>query len=172
MPRWLLQVLRTDDSNAALVLRLTLGVVMFPHGAQKLLGWWGGPGLQGTFTMFEQAFGIPPWLTALTISVEFLGALALILGVLGRVAALGIGVNMLVAAVVAHRNNGFFMDWANQKGVEGFEFHILAVGAATAIVLLGSGCCSIDRRVAGPREAEAAKPAEVGRERTGYVGAR
>lgn len=169
MPVWLHRLLRTDDSNAAPVLRLALGIVMLPHGAQKLLGWWGGPGVQGTFAMFEQAFGVPPWLAAVVIATEFFGGLALILGVLGRVAALAIGVNMAVAALLAHRGNGFFMDWSNAKGVEGFEFHILAVGMAAGLVLLGSGCCSVDRWLsARPKVVVVAEPTRV----RGYAGAR
>lgn len=145
-------LLATSDSIGPLLLRLSLGIVMFAHGAQKVLGWFGGPGLEGTFAMFEQSFGIPPALAALAIAAEFLGGLLLIVGAFGRLAALAIGVDMIVAALVAHVSNGFFMNWSGQQAGEGFEYHVLAVGMAAALVVLGSGCCSVDRALSRRKE--------------------
>src|SRR6266849_6557105 len=100
----------TDSSDVVpVVLRLTLAVVMFPHGAQKTLGWFGGHGFKGTMGFFMKS-GIPGPLAFLAIMAEFLGPLGLAVGLLTRVAALGIGIVMLVAITV-HRQHGFFMNW-------------------------------------------------------------
>jgi putative oxidoreductase len=146
------KLVQTENDVAALVLRLTLGIVMFPHAAQKVLGWFGGYGLSGTWGYLTGQAHIPALFAALAIAAEFLGSLGLITGLLGRVAAFGIGVEMAVAAVVGHHlANGFFMNWfGNQKG-EGFEYHILAIGIALAVMIKGSGALSLDRLIAGGR---------------------
>ncbi len=140
-------LLRTDNDVTALVLRLTLGIVMFPHGAQKVLGWFGGYGLPGTWHFFTQQMGIPAVFAALAIAAEFLGSLGLIVGFLGRVAAFGIGVEMAVAAVMVHLPNGFFMNWTGKQAGEGIEYHILVVGIALALLIRGSGALSVDRAI-------------------------
>ncbi len=123
---------------ALFILRLTGAVVLWPHGAQKVLGIFGGYGLSGTIAGLSQ-MGIPVVLVYLVIAVEFLGPIALVLGVLTRLAALGIAVDMAVAAYTVHLPNGFFMNFAgNQKG-EGIEFFIYAVGISLALVIAGSG---------------------------------
>lgn len=137
-------LLQTGDSGAALIMRLALGIVMFPHGAQKLLGWFGGRGFSGTIEGFAQ-MGMPAVLTFLVIVGEFFGGLGLIVGFLTRVAAAGIGIIMLGAMFLVHWQHGFFMNWLGQKGGEGFEFHILAVGLALALLILGGGKASVDR---------------------------
>ena len=140
----LTSVLATDSSFSLFVLRLALGIVVLPHGLQKVFGWFGGWGLEGTLGWFA-SIGIPSVLGILAIAADFAGALALIAGVGTRIAAFGIGMNMLVAALVVHRSNGFFMNWAgNQKG-EGFEFHILAAAMALVLVIGGAGRWSLDR---------------------------
>lgn len=150
----------TSGSVGPLLLRLALGVVMFAHGAQKVLGWWGGPGIRGTFDAFEQAYGVPPWLTVLPMAAEFGGGLLLVVGALTRLAALAIGVNMLVAVFVGgHAAHGFFMNWTGQAAGEGFEYHILAVGVAAALVIQGAGALSVDRAVAPRVEEPAPAPA-------------
>lgn len=137
-------LLATNDSVSRLALRVALGIVVLPHGLQKVFGWFGGWGLSGTLGWFD-SIGIPAFLGILAIAADFAGALALIAGLGTRIAAFGIGMNMLVAALVVHRPNGFFMNWAgNQKG-EGFEFHILAGAMALALVLGGAGRWSLDR---------------------------
>jgi putative oxidoreductase len=123
---------------ALFVLRLTGAIVLWPHGAQKVLGIFGGYGLAGTVAGMSH-MGIPVVLVYLVIAVEFLGPIALVLGVLTRLAALGIAIDMAVAAYMVHLPNGFFMNFAgNQKG-EGIEFFIYAVGIALALVIAGSG---------------------------------
>ncbi len=137
-------VLATQDDIALFVLRLTLGLVIFPHGAQKVLGWYGGYGLKGTMGFFTQTLKIPALFGALAIAAEFLGSLGLIVGLLGRVAALGIFCVMLVATWMVHRPNGFFMNWYGSQKGEGFEYHLLAAGAALAVIIGGSGAWSLD----------------------------
>jgi len=137
-------VLKTDSSTGPLFARLTLGAIMFPHGAQKALGWFGGYGFSGTMNFFTGTLHIPTLFAFLAIAAEFAGALALITGVLSRVAALGIAAVMVVAIATAHSSHGFFMNWAgNQKG-EGFEFHLLALGLALIVIVHGAGKASVD----------------------------
>ena len=144
---WLFQ---TNGSAAGLILRLTLAVVMFPHGAQKALGWFGGPGLTPTLQFFTSA-GIPPVLAWLVIAAEFLGPLGLAVGLLTRLAALGIAGVMIGAIKMVHWKNGFFMNWSGTQQGEGFEYHLLALGMALALVIMGGGAASVDRSLASSR---------------------
>jgi putative oxidoreductase len=137
----------TQASIAALVARLTLVVVMFPHGAQKVFGWFGGGGFSGTMKFFTETMHIPWMFAFAAILAEFLGPIALALGIGTRVAALAIAVNMTVAVLTSHLQHGFFMDWFhNQKG-EGFEYHLLALALCVVLLLLGGGTASLDRRI-------------------------
>ena len=138
------KLIRTDDSAATAILRLVLGVVFFAHGAQKMLGWFGGNGFTGTMGFFTSQ-GIPAPFAFLAIAAEFFGSLGLIVGLLGRVAAFGIFCNMVVAILAVHASNGFFMNWFGKQAGEGFEYHLLAIGLAVAIMIGGSGAASIDR---------------------------
>ena len=137
-------LVQTEESIVPLLLRVALGVVMIPHGAQKLLGWFGGDGYRNTMNFFTKGMGIPAILAFAVIAVEFFGSLALIFGLLTRLAALGIGVDMVVAAILVHRPNGFFMNWEGEQEGEGFEFHILAAGIALGLVIAGGGALSLD----------------------------
>jgi putative oxidoreductase len=135
---------KTNDSFAPLLARLTLGLVMFPHGAQKMLGWFGGQGFSGTMNAFTQHMHIPAPLAFLAIMAEFAGSIGLIVGCLSRVAAFGIATNMVVAILTVHLPNGFFMNWfGNQKG-EGYEYHLLAIGLALIVIIHGAGKASLD----------------------------
>lgn len=140
MPAWLLQ---TDGTLLPLILRLTLAVVIFPHGAQKVLGWFGGHGFKATMAYFTKS-GIPAPLALLAIAAEFLGPLGLAVGLLTRVAALGIACVMLVAIFTVHTQHGFFMNWQGQQKGEGFEFHLLALGIALTLIIGGAGTWSLD----------------------------
>ena len=144
--------LATDDSLAGLIARLTLGIMIFPHGAQKALGWFGGGGFNGTLDFFQQTFGIPAMLTVLVIIAEFFGGIGLIVGFLTRVWAIAVAGVMVGAVLIAgHLQNGFFMNWMGNQQGEGFEFHLLAVGLALVIMRLGGGRWSIDRALATRR---------------------
>src|ERR1700738_4672770 len=117
----------TDESTATAILRLVLGLVFFAHGAQKMLGWFGGFGFSGTMGFFTGSLHIPAPLAFLAIAAEFFGGIGLILGVLTRIAAFGIAVNMLVAIATVHSAVGFFMNWSGTQKCEGFECHLLGV---------------------------------------------
>ena len=133
----------TGDSFAPLFLRVALGIMMFPHGAQKLLGWFGGYGYTGTMGYFTGTVGAPYVVGLLVILGEFFGSLMLIAGVGTRFAAASLVVIMLGAAWQL-RGNGFFMNWfGNQKG-EGIELFIIAIGIALSLVVLGGGKWSLD----------------------------
>ncbi len=138
-------LIRTGDDTVAAVLRIALGIVILPHGLQKTLGWFGGGGVGGTLQFFDQAFGVPAVPTLLVIAAESLGALGLIVGLFSRVAAAGVGLVMLGAVYLVHWNVGFFMNWGGGQAGEGFEYHILALAIAAAVVVKGSGPLSLDR---------------------------
>jgi putative oxidoreductase len=97
--------------------------------------------------------GIPTVFALLAIAAEFLGSLGLFVGLLARVAAFGIFSNMAVALVTVHSKMGFFMNWAGQMpaGIEGFEYHILALALAFAVMMRGAGPVSLDRVLSGKR---------------------
>src|ERR1700761_7705590 len=102
------RLLRTSNSHMLTVLRLVLGIIFFAHGAQKMLGWWGGAGFAGTMGFLEKGMHVPAFLAFLAIAAEFFGGIGLILGFLTRIAAFGITVNMVVAIVTVHYRNGLF----------------------------------------------------------------
>ena len=142
MLEWLVA---THGDVVPLVLRLTLAVVMFAHGAQKALGWFGW---RGTLDSLRKS-GVPSPVAVLAIVAEFLGPLGLAVGLLTRVAALGIAAVMLGAILTVHGRHGFFMNWYGNQPGEGFEYHVLAIGLAVALVLNGAGVWSLDAVIAG-----------------------
>jgi putative oxidoreductase len=139
---------KTNNSYAPLIARLTLGAVMFPHGAQKALGWFGGYGFSGTMNFFTQQMHIPAPLAFLAILAEFAGSIGLIAGCASRIAALGIATNMVVAILTVHGANGFFMNWFGAQKGEGFEYHLLAIGLALIVLVHGAGKASVDALIA------------------------
>lgn len=139
---------KTDNTTSTLLLRLVLASAFFPHGAQKVLGWFGGYGFTGTMGFFTGTLHIPALFAFLAIAAEFGGSIALLFGFFTRVAAVGIGATMGVAIAMAHWQNGFFMNWSgNQKG-EGFEYHLLAIGIATVLAIRGGGKWAVDSVIA------------------------
>lgn len=140
-------VLGTGSHWTGLILRLTLAAVIFPHGAQKVLGSFGGYGWKGTMDYFTGTMGLPAWLAALVMLIEFLGPIALLLGLFTRGAALGLIAVMAGAIKTVHLPNGFFMNWTGTQKGEGFEYHLLVIGMALSLLIAGAGCFSIDRRI-------------------------
>jgi putative oxidoreductase len=137
-------LLSTNADWVVAVVRITLGIVMFAHGAQKLLGWFGGAGFNATMDVFTVQMKLPSAIAALAIWTEFFGGLSLIVGLLSRVAAFGIAATMLAAILMVHLRNGFFMDWYGNKQGHGFEYHLLAIALALAVIVEGSGPLSLD----------------------------
>jgi putative oxidoreductase len=133
----------TDDSLTLTIQRLVVAAVMFPHGAQKLLGWFGGLGITGTQAFFAE-LGIPSVLGALVILGESIGAITLALGLATRLSALGISAAMLGAMLMVHAPNGFFMNWFGVQKGEGLEFGILMLGLSLPLVVRGGGRFALD----------------------------
>ena len=138
-------VLRTTSTALETTLRITLGIILFPHGAQHLLGMFGGFGFRTTLEWMTGTLGLPAPVAVLGIVLEFVGPIALILGVGARLASAGLAVFMAVAAST-HLSNGFFMNWFGRlpAGAEGFEYHLLAIALAVAVAARGAGAWSVD----------------------------
>ena len=140
--RWL----STDNSTAALALRIPVGIIFAAHGAQKLFGWFGGYGLEGTGQFFGSIGLSPGYLMALLAgAAEFFGGLALIFGLLVRPAAASLAFTMLVAIFAVHFSKGFFMD----KG--GYEYALALFAASLSLIFSGAGRLSVDRTLTGER---------------------
>jgi putative oxidoreductase len=141
----LTRLVATDADWTLTIARIVLGAALFAHGAQKLLGWFGGHGLRATIQTFRDQLGIPAPLAYLAIAAEFFGGLGLIVGFLARVAALGIAITMIVAMAVVHWKFGFFINWFGDKQGHGVEYHLLAVALALVIIVHGAGAFSLDQ---------------------------
>jgi len=144
------RALATHAGWSSTLARLALAVVMFPHGAQKLLGWFGGYGFAGTFGFLTKS-GLPALVAVAVILIEFAAPLLLLAGLGTRFAALGIGAIMIGAIATVHASQGFFMNWAGTQGGEGFEYHLLALGLVGVLLVQGGGRCSLDRGLARRR---------------------
>ena len=143
------KIIATNGNNwQALVARLAVGLTIFPHGAQKLLGWFGGYGFTGTMGYLTTQAHLPYIIALLVILIEFFGSLLLIFGFLSRIAAIGfIGLYMGAIATV-HAANGFFMNWNVEAGKgEGWEFFVLLFGLAIIVLIAGAGKASIDAAI-------------------------
>lgn len=141
-----MKIIKTTDDISFLILRLGLGIVFFPHGAQKALGWFGGHGFSATLSAFTNKMHIPLVFGLLAIAAEFLGAIALICGFFTRLAAFGILVVMLVAIFTIHAHNGFFMNWSGMQKGEGIEYHLLVIAICIALMIKGGGAFSFDKK--------------------------
>ncbi|MCI0705967.1 MAG: DoxX family protein [Ignavibacteriae bacterium] len=135
----------TGDDWTGLLLRLTVGLVMFPHGAQKLFGWFGGHGFSGTMGFFTQSMQLP-WIVAFAVVViESIGAVLLVTGFATRVWAVAFIGLMAGIVITSHLQNGFFMNWMGAQQGEGFEFHLLVIGLCLALLMTGGGKYSMDQ---------------------------
>jgi len=132
---------------ADLGLRLGLASVIFPHGAQKLLGWFGGYGFSGTMGFFTESMNLP-WTVAFTvILVEFFAPILLVLGLLTRSSAIAIGAVMTGAMLMAHTQNGFFMNWYGNQAGEGIEYFLLIFGLVAGLAINGAGKWALDAKL-------------------------
>jgi putative oxidoreductase len=139
---------QTDEEWTGFILRWTLGLVMLPHGAQKLLGWFGGFGFSGTMGFFTEVMHLPWIIAFLVIIGEFFGSLGLLAGFLTRFSAASLAVIMVGAIVTTHLPHGFFMNWFGKQQGEGYEYHLLVIGIAVALLVTGAGKWSVDRKIA------------------------
>ena len=138
------KIFQTNESNASTIIRIVLGLILFPHGAQKMLGWFGGYGFNGTMGFLTGTAGLPWIMAFLVIAIEFFGAIALIVGFATRIVAVGIISLFTGIIATSHLQNGFFMNWyGNLKG-EGYEFHLLIIGMAVALLVSGAEKWSVD----------------------------
>lgn len=149
------KLLTTEKSSALTVLRVTLGVVVFAHGAQKMLGWFDGKGLNAALHALVPGKYVPVPLAFLAVCAEFFGGLGLVTGLLTRVAAFGVAGNMIVAVAMVEGHTGFFMNWEGQKQGEGYEYHLLVLAMTYALILRGAGSLSIDGLLTRNRQLEA-----------------
>jgi putative oxidoreductase len=138
------KILHTNNDWTGLIIRLTIGLVLFPHGAQKMLGIFGGFGFNGTMGFFTGTLHLPWLIGFLVIIIEFVGSLSLIAGIASRIWSAAIIILMTGIIFTSHLQNGFFINWlGNQKG-EGFEYHLLVIGLSLATIVNGSGKYSLD----------------------------
>ena len=139
-------LISTNRDNGALLGRVMLGALLIPHGFQHALGLFGGYGFSGTLGWMTDTLGFPAPLAALAIVTELVAPFALILGLGGRLAALGI-IGLMIGAISTHAPNGFFMNWFGSlpAGTEGFEYHLVVIGLAGVVTVNGSGALSVDR---------------------------
>lgn len=149
LPALARRLLATEAGWGATAARVALAAVMFPHGAQKAFGWFGGYGWDGTLGFLTGTIGLPAALAALVIGIELLAPLFLLAGLATRAAALGIVAVMVGAIATVHGPVGFFMNWSGTQAGEGYEYHLLALGLAAVLVLGGGGRLALDRRIAG-----------------------
>jgi putative oxidoreductase len=138
------RLMSTSNDVSLTTLRVVLGVVFFAHGAQRMLGWFGGDGFQGTMGTLTQT-GMPAPVAVLIICAQFFGGLGLVAGLLTRIASLGVAGLMIGAIFMVHLPNGFFMNWMGTQKGEGIEYHLLALAMAAALLLRGAGAFSLDR---------------------------
>jgi putative oxidoreductase len=143
----MMKVLQTKDSLVLTITRIMLGLVLFPHGAQKLLGWFGGYGFEGTMGFLTGMMNLPWILAFLVIIIEFFGALALIFGMATRLVSAAIIALFTGIIFTTHGQFGFFMNWGGQQGGEGYEYHLLVIAMAVSLLIGGAGKWSVDYAV-------------------------
>jgi putative oxidoreductase len=150
--RWLHRFFATQPDSSGLILRFALAATMFPHGAQKVLGWFGGYGFQGTLAGFTSN-GMPAPLALLVMAAEFLGPIALAAGFFTRWSGFGIGLTMTGAALMGHLSNGFFMNWMGTQKGEGIEYFIPVIAISIVLIIKGGGTWAVDSLLARRIEA-------------------
>lgn len=138
----------TKGHHTGVIVRLTLAIVILPHGCQLLLGWFGGYGFHGTMEYFTKVEGLPWIIGLLVILLQSLGALSILIGFAGRLMAFAMTILFIGMILTSHLEHGFFMNWFGQQKGEGFEFHLLVIGLCVTLLIGGSGGKSIDHYLA------------------------
>jgi putative oxidoreductase len=136
--------IQTENHITGFIIRLTLGVVILPHGLQLLFGWFGGFGFTGSMNYFMQTAGLPWIISFLVILLQSAGAVLVLTGALARLNAAAIIILFTGMIVTAHLDHGFFMNWDGSQKGEGFEYHILVIGLAFLLMINGAGKYSLD----------------------------
>ena len=129
------------------IARIVLGIIFFAHGAQKMLGWYGGPGLASSMRTFTEHLHLPATLAFLLIAGEFFSGIGLIVGLFSRIAALAIVLTMVGAIATVHFRFGLFLNWFGTQEGHGIEYHLLAIALALVVVVKGAGAFSLDHLV-------------------------
>jgi putative oxidoreductase len=146
-------ILSTNPKNiSALIARLAIGIVIFPHGAQKLFGWFGGYGFNGTMAFLTGTVHIPSFIAVLVILIESIAALFIFFGFLTRISALGIALQFIVVMFMEHWQNGFFMNWTGAQKGEGIEYFLLLLALSAILLVTGGGKASIDSAITSPNK--------------------
>lgn len=151
------RIFKTNNDWTGLVTRVTIGLVLFPHGAQKVFGWFGGPGYTAEMAFFTQTLHLPWVIAFLVIFIEFFGAVSLLLGFASRLWAMALIVLFVGIIFTAHLENGFFMDWFGTQKGEGYEYHLLVIGLCLATLFNGSGKYAVDGLLLQSRNREKGK---------------
>jgi len=141
------RILKTENTWGSLIARLTLGIVLFPHGAQKMLGWFGGAGFTGTIDFFTNQLQLPGIVALSVILIEFIGSISLILGFASRLWSLAIAGLFTGIIFTTHLEHGFFMNWFGNQAGEGYEYALLIIGIAAAVFVNGSGKYAVDSQI-------------------------
>ena len=139
---------QTSNDLTLTIARVVLALVFIGHGTQKMFGWFGGPGFSRAIEIFEDTMGIPPALTVLAMVAEVFGGLGLLVGLLTRIAALGVLGVMIVAPFANGLYVRFFMNWQGRNPGEGYEYHLLAIALILVVLVHGAGALSLDRIIA------------------------
>lgn len=138
----------SQDQWIGFILRLTLGIIMLPHGAQKMLGMFGGFGFNATVSYFTETMKLPWLISVLVVCIEFFGAVFLVAGFGTKVWSLGFIAVMIGAIATTNYVHGFFMNWFGTQQGEGFEYHLLVIGICIALMFTGGGRYSVDQLIA------------------------
>ena len=140
-------ILKAQNDWIGFIVRLTVGLVLLPHGAQSMLGLFGGYGFNGTLDFLTTQMGLP-WIVAFSVPIiEFIGSISLIIGFASRLWSIAITFLFIGIIFTTQLENGFFMNWHGTLNGEGFEYSLLVIGTSIAMLINGSGRYSVDNRI-------------------------
>jgi len=141
------QSIFTSHSHAALAIRIVLAIVLFAHGAQSMLGWYGGSGFHASMIYLTSVERLPAFVAFSVITLQFVGPVLLAAGFFTRIVSVAIAGMFLGMIVTVHLDHGFFMNWFGTQHGEGYEYHILVIGLCIALIIQGAGALSVDRSI-------------------------